>query len=327
MPSLPLLCIARVDGDDSNEFCRAQIISYQAEGEAEGEEEDDEEGGGGGTKPIRWRVFFVDYGDYGYVSLAGTDLHVLNEALCMPARSLPFQAIECTLQDVIQSYRTTESKLESESVAAAAASSWPCEAGEHFWSPLTHETHTNKFEPVSAQILAVLASDYPDSRRRVYSVRLWREALSGLAARVDLGHALVADKFAGLTGSELARVFPATASGDHPPSSDTSSIARGLLENLLRQLVARALLSSVEDDAPEKENDCEEVRGWLERSAFLFRGGSIETRLNRLHSLLVTMCRLLPLLVSPLELFSYRGSKESEHRQVKTKELIIPSKF
>ena len=108
----PFYCLARLTRD--NEFFRAQIVEFVSE--------------------TTVRVFFVDYGDYDTITLES--VWPISERLL---RILPFQAIECRL-DNLRPAATATATSDSSPSRRQQLVEWPNEAGDWLWS-LTHNEH------------------------------------------------------------------------------------------------------------------------------------------------------------------------------------------
>jgi hypothetical protein len=187
--SVPLYCLARLKNDG---FFRAEITNCQRVSCSDESGKDE----------LKWSVFFVDYGDQDVVTLA--DIYPLTEAQ-MPFRSLPFQAIECSLEQSIRPLKCGE-----------MAGVWSEEVGDHLWS-LTHTTE-NYLLKLYAQALSVMKNSMPSSSsssssqmsRRSYMVNLKRKAypeklsiahqLAGVVYRLNDG--LIVKRCAELTREE-----------------------------------------------------------------------------------------------------------------------------
>lgn len=125
-------------------------------------------------------MFFVDYGDFDYISK--------ENILPLPQRFvkiLPFQAVECALDGIVNE------------------ETWPLEAGDELWN-FTHDDN-NYFYTLLVRNLEQLNSE--ENQTRKYLVRLFRKNSPEL---IDVSHRLVAVNCAKLADIEEVFTFEET---------------------------------------------------------------------------------------------------------------------
>ncbi len=171
--SIPLYCLARLNNE---EFFRAEILECV-------KIEDQ----------VKWRVFFVDFGDENVVTL--DDIYPMTESQ-MPCRSLPFQAIECSLELAIRPPKQPVSGSDPQIFERK----WSKESGDYLWS-LTQDKQ-NYYIKLHATAL----SANEQTTKRSYNIALKKKAYPD---SLNIAHQLVYSNFgcAELTREERTRLF------------------------------------------------------------------------------------------------------------------------
>jgi hypothetical protein len=186
--SIPIYCLAKLN---SEEFFRAEIIGY--------EKIEDE---------VKWRVFFVDFGDENLVSL--DDVYPMTETQ-MPCRSLPFQAIECSLELTI---RPTKQQVADQ--VDQVERKWSKESGDYFWS-LTQDKQ-NFYIKLYATAVSENQQKRVDTEPRPTSVRSYNIVLKKKAypSSLNIAHQLVIyrPEHVDLTREERTRFFLCPSAGE-----------------------------------------------------------------------------------------------------------------